>query len=536
MWVRPKDLSWFLLLASVILPLFSADQSKEPPLSSPSSTETDYIQSLSSLRANAPAALASGDVAHLVKLASVYAQLNMYNHASFVCISALNVLESQPTLDPEKVHMIALAEMGNMLNEKRMLAGTTYLDFKHPAGPASPTSQEPVPLAVPYYLCLEKMIPMFLVEGDSCVKLFPFVVIAMVDNTSDYDFLNKVVTAICSDTLGFEESTKAALGTCKAYVTQAMANEIYSTNKENGANGKNAWKRGDFPLDWGFKETMDALDKVAVKSPGQMLEGNLWHQNGWSKVDGREIGYDGEPVITNDELPTTVAGNHENNSTKKGYNEGLVRAIKRRALLTLVSVSLQNGEGKYLEVGFNAGHSAGMVLETFPGVNVTSFDICARAYTLPAYEKLKKMYSKDSSKKLELICGNSVETMPKFASDSIEEGRFDVQQGYDVVFIDAGHLYFFAWNDILNAAPFAKPGSIVIVDDCSTDLYNRADGQLLTECDKYKFHVGLAFRHAVAMGIVEPLSGDVNGDASFCVGRYRMHQVEKYRNGFPLAP
>ena len=129
----------------------------------------------------------------------------------------------------------------------------------------------------------------------------------------------------------------------------------------------------------------------------------------------------------------------------------------------------------------------------------------------------------------------SLETITKFAKDSIKEGRFDVQQGYDVVFVDAGHLYRMAWLDILNAAPYAKPGSIVIVDDCSTDLYNRADGKLLAEVDSYKFHVGLAFRHAVAMGIVEPLCGDVNGDVSLCVGRYRMHQVDKYRNGFPLT-
>jgi len=215
-----------------------------------------------------------------------------------------------------------------------------------------------------------------------------------------------------------------------------------------------------------------------------------------------------------------------------------------------------------------------MVLETFPGVKVMSFDLCMHEYTVPAYEELKEKYrSPDGNDMIELVCGHSHETLQKFAkkevrpnedqsdelatlfssatnaitlnhhsnpfrdslrSSQFSEGRFHVQQGYDFVFIDAGHLYVDAWLDILNAAPYAKPGAIIVVDDCSTDLYNRADNLILAEHNVYEFQVSMAWRHAVAIGIVEPMGGDVNGDADLCVGRYRMHQVDKYRMGFQI--
>ena len=391
----------FLLLAFAVLPLSASAPPEQPPLSSPT-TKADLLQSLASLKSGVQAAVVSGDVAHLVKLVSVYSELKQYNHASFILSATHKLLKSQPSLDPENVHMKMLAEMGDMLNSERLLAGTIYLNFKHPTDPASKTDQSPVPLAVPYYLCLDTMNPMFLQEADSCKYILPMAIVAMVDNTSDYDFLNNVVSAICSDNLGFGESTKAAFESCQTCVTQAMANEIYSINTENDASGSNAWKRGDFPLDWGFKKTMDDLDRVSVNAPGLQLEGNLWHQNGWSKVDGKEVGFDGVPTVRNDELPTSVGDKQNNSSGTNGFSDALVRANKRRALLTLISVSLENGVGKYLEVGFNAGHSAGMVLEMFPGVNVTSFDLCSHEYTPRAFEQLKKMFSD----RVELICGN----------------------------------------------------------------------------------------------------------------------------------
>ena len=49
----------------------------------------------------------------------------------------------------------------------------------------------------------------------------------------------------------------------------------------------------------------------------------------------------------------------------------------------------------------------------------------------------------------------------------------------------------------------------------------------LTLAVALRYHVSLAFRHAVALGVVTPLSGDVCGDADFCLGRIRMHEAAK---------
>jgi len=92
---------------------------------------------------------------------------------------------------------------------------------------------------------MEKSTPFFYYDGTSCSDVRPLTVIITIDNTEDSDFLNSVVSAICSDSLGFTESTEPSFKVCVLFVTQAMTNEILSVHRENGLTGFNAkwWRR-----------------------------------------------------------------------------------------------------------------------------------------------------------------------------------------------------------------------------------------------------------------------------------------------------
>jgi predicted O-methyltransferase YrrM len=117
---------------------------------------------------------------------------------------------------------------------------------------------------------------------------------------------------------------------------------------------------------------------------------------------------------------------------------------KRRCLMTTVATSLGKNP-KYMEVGFNAGHSSTMMLETFPDLKVVAFDLCAHDYTLAAFEFLKSKFPD----RITLTCGNSETTVPA-------HGRGSALRSFDAIFVDAGHFYFNALTDIISTADFAK--------------------------------------------------------------------------------
>ena len=207
-------------------------------------------------------------------------------------------------------------------------------------------------------------------------------------------------------------------------------------------------------------------------------------------------------------------------------------------MLTLLMTALPGGGSKYMEVGFNAGHSSAMVLQMFKNAKVTAFDLCAHDYTRPAFEELKSYFGES---RINLICGHSHEEISRFSEDVRNSdggghsyGGMKELQSFDAIFIDAGHLYVDAWLDILDSAKYAKPSALIIVDDCSTDFYSRDDGKILSDHNMWEFHVSLAFRHAVASKIIEPLPADVCGDCDLCVGRVKKHQTDMYRQGLTV--
>jgi predicted O-methyltransferase YrrM len=104
-----------------------------------------------------------------------------------------------------------------------------------------------------------------------------------------------------------------------------------------------------------------------------------------------------------------------------------------------------------LEIGFNAGHSADLFLNTNTNCNLTSFDIGEHDYVKIAKEFIDKTYPSRHT----LILGDSTKTIPKYDSDI----------KYDLIFIDGGHSYEVAKADLHNCKRFAHKDTIVVIDD-----------------------------------------------------------------------
>ena len=107
------------------------------------------------------------------------------------------------------------------------------------------------------------------------------------------------------------------------------------------------------------------------------------------------------------------------------------------------------GKAVYFETGFNIGHSSYFVLENNPKINVISFSLFCKA-SEQAYIILKQEYGD----RIEVVWGDSREQVPK------RNGLYA-----DVAFIDGGHQYDVARQDLHNAERHMNPQGIVIMDD-----------------------------------------------------------------------
>ena len=126
-------------------------------------------------------------------------------------------------------------------------------------------------------------------------------------------------------------------------------------------------------------------------------------------------------------------------------NEHLSR--KRRSLV-LASFNSKN----IMEIGFNAGHSALLLLTANPHVKLTCIDICDHKYTVPCYEFLKSIFGD----RINLIKSTSVLAFPLLSSTNID---------MDLYIIDGSHAVEIAEVDLYNVIQYGKKGSIICFDD-----------------------------------------------------------------------
>lgn len=122
-----------------------------------------------------------------------------------------------------------------------------------------------------------------------------------------------------------------------------------------------------------------------------------------------------------------------------------------------------------MEIGFNSGFSALLMLLTNPYMNLTCFDLGEHSYTLPCFLKLKETFGN----RINIILGDSTKTLA------------NINEKYNLIHIDGGHSTEVAESDILNSYRLSTPGTILIMDDYDfPNLHILWDQSIL----KYKLH------------------------------------------------
>jgi hypothetical protein len=124
------------------------------------------------------------------------------------------------------------------------------------------------------------------------------------------------------------------------------------------------------------------------------------------------------------------------------------RSWKREVLRRAVSVGQTA-----LEVGFNAGHSAVVMLDANPCLKLTSVDIGLHAYARPCAEIISARYPG----RFRIHFGASRDVLPTLTRDS--------EVAFEIVHIDGGHSASDDQFDFDWLLRCASAGCIVIIDD-----------------------------------------------------------------------
>ncbi|MGH3523869.1 MAG: class I SAM-dependent methyltransferase, partial [Mycobacterium sp.] len=106
------------------------------------------------------------------------------------------------------------------------------------------------------------------------------------------------------------------------------------------------------------------------------------------------------------------------------------------------------------QIGFNAGFSAHNFLDANHDAVLYSFDIGEHNYVRPAADHIAQTFPGRSV----MTYGDSVHTVPEFH-------RRHPEMKFDLIFIDGGHDYAVARQDLLNMRNLAHPTTVLVLDD-----------------------------------------------------------------------
>lgn len=136
----------------------------------------------------------------------------------------------------------------------------------------------------------------------------------------------------------------------------------------------------------------------------------------------------------------------------EGYTQQISQQVED--LIDLMDFQLQKKTNiNIMEIGFNAGHSAEIFLKHDNNLTLTSFDLGTHDYVKYAKEYIDITYPN----RHKLIVGDSRDTIPIYSQ--LKDTKFDI------IFIDGGHDYEIATNDMKNCFHLAHEDTIVILDD-----------------------------------------------------------------------
>ncbi len=175
-------------------------------------------------------------------------------------------------------------------------------------------------------------------------------------------------------------------------------------------------------------------------------------------------------------------------------NEGYSSVAQRKAFLQ----DLQNlaNVKKILEIGFNAGHSCELFLNSPSHPKVVSFDINMHPYTKIGVDFMRKEF-KD---RFEFIEGDSRTKVVAYVNQHLGEK-------FDLIFIDGCHAFDFCVADIQNCQRLAHKDTLLWIDD-----YN-------------PYGVKTAVDSCVASGLITLLDSkfvsDLSGPRSWAIAKYQ---------------
>lgn len=135
-------------------------------------------------------------------------------------------------------------------------------------------------------------------------------------------------------------------------------------------------------------------------------------------------------------------------SFEGGSDELEIQQNDLRSLVKLPNIK------RVLEIGFNTGFSSEIFLEANPDCSVLSFDLGEWKYTMAGKNYIDYKFPNRHT----LIIGDSTVTVPKYINDN-QNNKFDL------IFIDGGHQYEIAKQDMANCYKLAKDATVLIVDD-----------------------------------------------------------------------
>jgi hypothetical protein len=104
---------------------------------------------------------------------------------------------------------------------------------------------------------------------------------------------------------------------------------------------------------------------------------------------------------------------------------------------------------KCMEIGFNSGFSALLMLISNPNIHIDCFDLGEHKYTIPCYNKIKEFFGD----RINITIGDSCKTLPF------------INEKYQLIHIDGGHDTHVACSDIVNSMRLSEPKTILIMDD-----------------------------------------------------------------------
>ena len=143
--------------------------------------------------------------------------------------------------------------------------------------------------------------------------------------------------------------------------------------------------------------------------------------------------------------------------------------VNKRANILWFSLNAK----KVAEIGFNAGHSATLMMSLCSeDTEFTFFDLGEHAYTRPCFKYVTQVFNRASN----LVLGDSRITMPNYIRDHPE-----LIGAYDIVHVDGGHQKECFFSDISNALLLVKRGGLLFIDDTNIDYIDAWVNTLIAE-------------------------------------------------------